>query len=77
MLHHTGLSPEEVWYCGDNVKNDVEGASQAGIFPVWYDNDTDKNYRDRSGEMAPTIEHLHIKEWDELISVLQKFSVKI
>mgnify|MGYP006330298577 FL=1 len=70
-LQKSGLSAEEVWYCGDNPQNDVEGAAQIGIFPVWYDNSIDKDYIDRVNERQPQCDHLYIKEWDEMIEVLE------
>lgn len=74
-LQKAGLSADEVWYCGDNPQADIEGASQVGIFPVWYDNDTDKGYKDHSGEHTPKCEHLHIHEWDEMIAVLEEIKL--
>lgn len=71
-LQKAGLSAEEVWYCGDNPQNDVEGAANVGIFPVWYDNSIDKDYIDRANEKQPECEYLYINEWDEMISVLKK-----
>lgn len=71
-LRKTGLNADEVWYCGDNPQADVEGSSQVGIFPVWYDNDTEKNYKDRASETHPKCEHLYIKEWQELIIKLNE-----
>lgn len=65
-LHKAGLSAKEVWYCGDHPQKDVEGAAKAGIFPVWYDNDTEKDYKDRSKEMLPQCDCLHIHQWEEL-----------
>lgn len=35
-LEKAGLSAEDVWYVGDQYKFDVEGARNAGIYPVWY-----------------------------------------
>lgn len=70
-LKKADLSPEDVWFCGDNPQADVEGAAQVGIFPVWYDNDTQKDYKDRSDETPPQCEHLHIKEWHELIETIE------
>lgn len=71
-LRKAGLPADAVWYCGDNPVADVAGASQVGIFPVWYDNDIDCPYRDRENEPVPTCEHLHIGDWSEMISVLEK-----
>ena len=42
-LAKAGLSPEEVWFCGDQIDADVFGAQAAGIFPVWYDCDSVPN----------------------------------
>lgn len=70
-LNKAGLSPEKVWFCGDNPIADVEGAANAGIFPVWYDNDTDVS-RDKERFKTPQCEHLHIKNWNEMIKILDK-----
>ncbi len=35
-LEKADLKPEEVWYIGDNYECDIEGARNAGMFPVWY-----------------------------------------
>lgn len=71
-LHKSGLCADEIWYCGDNPQADIEGASQVGMYPVWYDNDTEREYKDRSAEHAPKCEHLHIREWGEMIDLLEK-----
>lgn len=70
-LKKAGLPADRVWYCGDNPRADIEGAAQAGIYPIWYDNDTDKGYKDRSGERLPECEHMHIREWSEMIDLLE------
>lgn len=70
-LNKAGLSPEKVWFCGDNPIADVEGAANAGIFPVWYDNDTDVS-RNKERFKTPQCEHLHIKNWNEMIKILDK-----
>ncbi|MEI6579623.1 MAG: HAD family hydrolase [Eubacteriales bacterium] len=69
-LRKTGLDAADVWYCGDNPQADVEGAAQVGIFPVWYDNALECEYRDKSKEPLPKCEYLLIHEWDEMIEVL-------
>ena len=75
-LRKSGLSAEDVWYCGDNPQNDVEGAAQAGIYPVWYDNSIDKDYIDLANEKQPQCNHLYIKEWDEMIEQLESLKAK-
>lgn len=70
-LNKAGLHPEKVWFCGDSQTADVEGASSAGIFPVWYDNDlSDLDTKERS--YTPRCEHLHINNWSEMIKILDK-----
>lgn len=75
-LQKAGLSAEDVWYCGDNPQNDVEGAAQVGIYPIWYDNSIDKDYIDRANEKQPQCDHLYIHEWDEMIAVLENLKTK-
>lgn len=70
-LQKAGLPVEDVWYCGDNPQNDVEGASQVGMYPVWYDNSIDKDYIDRANEKQPQCDHFYINEWDEMIEVIE------
>ncbi len=70
-LNKAGLEASDVWYCGDNPQADVEGSSQVGIYPVWYDNIMECDYRDKSKETVPTCEYLHIHEWSEMIEVLE------
>ena len=71
-LQKAGLRPEEVWYVGDNPKADIEGAAQVGIFPVWLDSDTDREGRDHAAGIVPQCGHLHIREWSEMVAVLEQ-----
>lgn len=75
-LQKAGLSAKDVWYCGDNPQNDVEGAAQVGIYPIWYDNYIDKDYIDRANEKQPQCDHLYIHEWYEMIEVLENLKTK-
>ena len=70
-IRKSGLSPDEIWYCGDNPYNDVEGAHNAGIFPVGYENDTDDRPGREKYEYNPSFDCLHIHEWREMIGVLE------
>lgn len=36
-LHHFGLGPGDVWMVGDDLKRDIAGARQLGIFSFWVD----------------------------------------
>lgn len=73
-LVKAGLGPQDVWFCGDNPQADIEGAANAGIFPVYYDNAMECDYRDKSKETAPECEHLYINEWSGLIDILESFN---
>ena len=71
-LKKAGLDASEVWFCGDNIQADIEGAAAIGIFPVWYTNRTvDNPRRLQHGDARPQCDHLHISEWDELIEILE------
>ena len=73
-LKKAGLSAEDVWYCGDSIKADIEGSAAIGIFPVWYEDETMENpWRGQNAPkgVLPQCEHLHIQDWNELISVLE------
>lgn len=77
-LRKAGLSAEQVWYCGDSIKNDIIGAHHAGIYPVLYEGDTpgDINpYRHQNDGMTVDFAYLHIHDWRELIAVLTELSV--
>lgn len=71
-IRKSGLLPDEIWYCGDNPGIDAAGAHAAGIFPVWYDNDTDDRSERKSHDFIPNFDHLHIHEWYELTEMLDK-----
>lgn len=55
----------EIW---DNI----EGAANAGIFPVWYEDLTYENlWNKKYAGILPKCEHLHIHHWSELIDILE------
>ena len=59
------LSPEDVWYAGDNYECDIIGAHGAGIFPVLYDGASPKK-----ADVSADIDLLHIHHWQELTDIL-------
>lgn len=60
-LRRAGLSATEAFHCGDNPMCDVEGASAAGIFPVWY-----KGCCTFTNNVQPGCRHLTVQNWKEL-----------
>lgn len=72
-LRKSGLKADDIWFCGDDVENDIVGAHNAGFYPIWYSNLKIKcDYRDVTHEKSPEFEHLHICEWEEFIDILEK-----
>ena len=70
-LRKANLDAGEVWYCGDSVDFDVEGAYSTGIFPVWYESEIDCWYKnERGSQIKPDFEYLHITDWQEMIDIL-------
>ena len=59
ILEKAELSPDEVWYVGDQYECDIVGAKNSGIFPVWYIGAIDMKYEPKDGILT-------ISEWDEL-----------
>ncbi len=64
-----GLEPADCWYCGDDVRCDVEGAAAVGIFPVWYKSPLKCSYKPEPAH-EPRCAHLRITAWDELVVYL-------
>jgi len=65
-LRKAHLKPSDVWYCGDQIAYDVNGAKNSGLRPVWY---TGSIYTEIK-EPIPK-DCLHIKHWSELITLLK------
>ena len=62
-LEKVDLSPEDVWYIGDNYECDVVGARNAGIFPVWYVGAKETSYTEKE-------DVLMIKKWSDLQDIM-------
>lgn len=74
-LKKAGLTADKVWFCGDSIFCDVNGAHKCGMFPVLYEGSTaeeNPSIRDNI-DMEITFDHLHIHHWRELITVLEQF----
>lgn len=78
-LKIANLKSEEVWYVGDNPIADVDGAANAGIFPVWFCSGLDCPYNNNNAtnmgssspiQNKPCKNHLKINSFKELITVL-------
>lgn len=72
-LQKANLPPGNVWYCGDNVKADVYGARSAGIFPVFYEDETVENpFQGQNEGLQIDFDHIHIHSWVEMMNILDK-----
>ena len=70
-MQKANLPPDEIWFCGDNVKADVFGARNVGIFPVLYEEETvDNPCVEQNDDLKIDFEHLHIHNWTEMIEIL-------
>ncbi|MBP3476837.1 MAG: HAD family hydrolase [Lachnospiraceae bacterium] len=58
-LEKAGLPAKEVWYVGDQYKFDVEGARNAGMYPVWYLGTGSETGRKEEGVLI-------VRSWSEL-----------
>lgn len=48
-LNKAGLAADKVWYCGDSITADIEGAYGVGISPVLYEGETRGDINPYSG----------------------------
>ncbi len=60
------LSPDKVWFCGDNPVCDIEGAYRSGMTPVWYTAYIEGDYR-----VPDDGTYLHVEDWEDLIGILE------
>ena len=65
-LRKANLESKDVWFCGDNVIADVEGASLSGIKPIWFKGAL------REEKYAPMVDYIEINNWIELKKLLEE-----
>jgi len=70
-LRKAELSADDVWYCGNEIILDVAASAYAGIYPVWYFNETECRYKGKHQDIRSACDYLHIRDWLELIDVLE------
>ena len=63
-----GLSPREIWYCGNSVRKDVIGAHSAGMYPVLYEG---ARLNGEEPDAEADFPFLRIRDWRELIDLLR------
>lgn len=65
-LRKCGLVPEDVWFCGDNLLCDIQGAYQAGMQPVFY-----TPYVDYEQDVPKGISYKCVESWRELREIIE------
>lgn len=56
------MEPSRVWFVGDTWSADIEGASAAGLFPVWLSG---------ADESPGTVQHARVASWDRLSELIR------
>ena len=69
-LKKANLTPEEVWYCGDNPRADVIGSAGAGLRPFLFESDLKCPYMNDS-HIVPDCEFTRVRDWTELTDILK------
>lgn len=66
-VRKSGLSAEEIWYCGNDIEIDIFGAYHAGLFPVFYDDrSVPGKFHEKNDKYKLEFPHLRLKNWKEL-----------
>jgi len=66
-VRKSGLKPEEIWYCGNDIAVDVFGAHGAGLFPVFYDDrSVPSSIHEKNDALSIPFPHLRIGGWGEM-----------
>lgn len=65
------ISRDKIWYLGDNPRMDIEGANNAGIFPVWLVTDKVNHFRHEEDFFEPRCDYLKVNGFLELENFLK------
>ena len=69
-LAMSGAAAQDVWFCGDNIRADLDGAHSAGIFPVMYESRDVPNPWSGNEGLTIDYDHLKITHWDEMTELI-------
>ncbi|MDE6833343.1 MAG: HAD family hydrolase [Ruminococcus sp.] len=71
-IRKSGLLPENIWYCGNDIEVDVFGSHNAGMFPVFYDDRTvTSKIHEKNDIFSIDFPHLRLENWLELVDCLR------
>lgn len=72
-LKKAKLPPQDVWFCGDNIKADIEGAAACGMYSIWFEDKTRHNpWLGNDNVKPPSCKHLHITDWRDFVNILER-----
>lgn len=72
-VRKSGLSPENIWYCGNDIEIDVFGSHNAGMFPVFYDDRTvPSTIHEKNDLLNIDFPHIRLENWLSLVDCLKK-----
>lgn len=74
-MKKANLEADRIWYCGDSIEADINGAGNVGMFPVFYEGETVDDVGpsvEQNKSMNINYEHLHITDWSQLIAKLEE-----
>lgn len=70
-VRKSGLKPNEIWYCGNDIAVDIYGANNAGLFPVFYDDrGIPSSLHKKNDNVFVDFPYLKISSWTELTETL-------
>ena len=70
-VRKTGLDISDIWYCGNNMKADIIGAHDSGLYPVLYDDRSiPSRLHQRNDKITVDFPYLHLNCWDDLINAI-------
>ena len=69
IMHALGTKPEETWYVGDHLYDDVEGGNRVGLTTVWINRTGAKI---GPGDAKPAIEVTDLRDIPRIIADLRK-----
>ena len=66
-LARAGVTPDMVWFCGDQFLPDIQGATAAGMTAVWY-----KAFLRYDQDCRMTENGIEIGDWEELKEIIRR-----
>lgn len=71
-VRKSGLSPDKIWFCGNDIEIDMFGSHNAGLFPVFYDDRTvQSTIHERNDLSSIDFPHIRLESWLSLVDCLK------